>query len=280
MMISIFRPESENNHMIVIGQGAMMEQSLYNNFADFLAGSGYTIISFSYRGLDKPEWLMKKKAEVSIMHWAMQDLDAALLFARHRYPAKELIFLAHGLSGEIAGISAASTYINRMIMISSGLTCSRLRPLRIRILLFLMKRILPVLIFLFGYYPGKKLRYLTDLPAGVIREWSSWCSNENGLFDDFPDNNYCRLRIPVLSISFAGNPFLPEAAIRALLSRYSNANIRWVNLPKTSLKNTGNDENAFFASEEPAEFWNLIRVWLESEASYNGYFNQQEKMLP
>ncbi|WP_336515098.1 hypothetical protein [Pollutibacter soli] len=280
MGISIFNPQKENNSVIVIGQGVMMHQSDYNVFAEFLSKSGYPVITFSYRGLDESYWLGPEKANAGMKHWALQDLNTALLFAKQHFPKKEIIFLAHGISGEIAGIAPASTYINRMIMISAGLTCAKLRPWRVRMRLSVMKKLITLLLFFYGYFPGKRIRYLTNIPGGVMRDWVGWCNSENGLFDEFPDNNYCRLRIPLLSISFEGNSDIPLKAIRALLARYSAARIRWMHLPDTLLSDTPNDENAFFNAKFPENLWKMIGDWLESEASYNGYFNQEEKLAP
>ena len=45
-------------------------------------------------------------------------------------------------------------------------------PLRVRILWFGM---VPVLTALFGYFPGKPLRMVGDLPRGVALQWRKWC---------------------------------------------------------------------------------------------------------
>ena len=220
LALTLYLPTTENNHVVVIGSGITMKQEEYQGLASYLTGKGYVVITFDYRGMGDSGPACTTGFDATMTQWAMQDLDGALLYAKNRFVKKELIFLAHGISGEIAGIAPASGYINRMILINSALTCWRLRPFQAQIGIGMIKLIAPVLLMLYGYFPGKKINHLGNVPKSVMKELIGWCNNSNGLFDEFPDNNYCRLNIPILAISFSGDPYTPAKAVAALLSRY------------------------------------------------------------
>ena len=44
-----------------------------------------------------------------------------------------------------------------------------------RLVLWLWYVAVPVATALCGYFPGKRLRKVGDLPAGVIAQWRRWC---------------------------------------------------------------------------------------------------------
>ena len=45
----------------------------------------------------------------------------------------------------------------------------------------------PVLTPLFGYFPGKALRMVGDLPAPAMRQWSRWCRHPEFAWGAEPD---------------------------------------------------------------------------------------------
>ena len=280
MELCLYQPAIENQQVIVIGQHVTMERKEYGQLAGYLSEKGYVVITFSYRGIGNSESVVKEGRKSTMKHWATQDLNGALLFAKNRFPQMELILLAHGVSGEIAGIAPASSYINRLILVNSALTCSRLRPFHIRLYLWAISLIAPLLIFWYGYFPGKKIGYLSDIPKGVLKEWAGWCSNSNGLFDDFPDNNYCRLKIPLLALSFSGSAYMNTRAISTLLARYENAQIQWYHLSPALFGQQRLSMNDFFTATTGETLWDVVDSWLQSRENYVGYFNQQDKFSP
>lgn len=280
LALTLYLPRTENNHVVVIGSGITMKQEGYKTLAGYLTEKGYVVITFDYRGMGDSGPACTTGFDATMKQWAMQDLNGALLYAKNRFVKKELIFLAHGISGEIAGIAPASGYINRMVLINSALTCWRLRPLRARIGIGMIKLVAPVLLLLYGYFPGRRFRYINNIPKTVMKELIGWCNNSNGLFDEFPDNNYCRLNIPLLAISFSGDAYMPAKAVTALLSRYSNAQIRWLHLSPDEFPAGRIGDNGFFLSDSSVVLWEMLDNWLQSSGSYNGYFNQEEKQVP
>ncbi len=257
--------------VLVIGPGAGVEQSFYDAFAAHCAGHGLEVITFDYRGVGRSGAGRQRDTPSTLRQWAIQDLDAVLVFARQHFPKRELIFLGHCISGEIAGIAPASAYINRIILVSSALSCWRLWPRRSQPKIWLMKLLAPVISAWYGYFPGARLGFLGDLPRGVVREFSDWCNLPNGLFDLFPDNNYRKLRIPLLAFSFSDDWFSPPRAVSALLDHFSAASCRWLHLQpvEVGLDRIGHDG---FFSQNCQPLWTSTLQWIEQSELEKGYF--------
>src|SRR6516165_8248005 len=105
------------------------------------------------------------------------------------------------------------------------------RPL----MLFLWHALMPAITVCFGYFPGKRLRLLEDLPKGVALEWANRLRPEfwwnlrqtNGK----PDTRRIRdllerfasIRGAVLAVRFTDDPFATERATNRILSLFANA---------------------------------------------------------
>lgn len=247
-----------SDRVIVIGPGAGVVQTYYKLFAEYCAEQGLTVITFDYRGTGLSG--QHRDFPATLRQWANQDLDAVLRYAHNTFPRQELIFLGHCISGEIAGIAPASEYIHRMVLISSALSCWRLWPSRSQLRIGLMKLLTPLVVAWHGYFPGKRLRFLHDMPRGVILELSNWCNHSNGLFDVFPDNNYRKMKIPLLAFSFTDDWLSPPKAVAALLSHFSAAQPRWLHLEpaEIGLDKVGHDG---FFDPSCKGLWDQMLAW-------------------
>ena len=106
--ISYYTPEESNKKVIVIAPGVGLTHEYYDLFANFLVQHGFVIVTFDYRGMGRsaPENLDGYSAN---MHqWAVQDINAVLLYAKQHYPGEEIIYIGHCMGGEIIGLSPAN----------------------------------------------------------------------------------------------------------------------------------------------------------------------------
>ena len=156
--ISYYTPEESNKKVIVIAPGVGLTHEYYDLFANFLVQQGFVVITFDYRGMGRsaPENLNGYSAN---MHqWAVQDINAVLLYAKQHYPGEEIIYIGHCMGGEIIGLSPASQYVNKIILVSSALTCEKLYPWHRRILLKISKSKSRAMSWFLGYAPADKKR--------------------------------------------------------------------------------------------------------------------------
>lgn len=273
--ISSYAPEKSNGRVMLVAPGVGLTHVYYHLFACFCRLRGYTVITFDYRGVGNSAPKKLNGYNASMHQWAIQDINAVLLYAKHHYPKQEIIYIGHCIGGEIIGLAPASQYIDRLVLVSSALSSARLWPIKDRIRIGGLKIIVNALNKLYGYFPGKPLRIFGNLPYGVIHEWANWCDNQNGLFDDFPDNNYRKLNIPVLALTFSDNWHCPPKAVKELLNRFENAAIVWhhINPGAPGVKSVGHHD--FFHVSMRSTLWTSLLQWINKDDITNKIDNQK-----
>lgn len=263
--ISCYTPEISNGKVIIIAPGVGLTQGYYDVFASFFCKEGFSVITFDYRGVGRSAPQKLSGYHANLHQWAVQDINAVLLYAKNYCPRHELIYIGHAIGGEIIGLAPASQYINKVILISSSLSCARLWPWQYKIKISGLKIMAKLSTSILGYFPGKQLNSLGNLPQGVVYEWANWCDNANGLFDNFPDNNYRKLSVPILAFTFADDWRCPPRAVKELLNRFENSTITWYHMkPKElGMKKVGH-RDFFYASMTPA-LWKSVLTWINKD---------------
>ena len=263
-----YLPGTTNGKNIIVAPAAAVVQQDYEAFSIFFQQLGYTVITFDYRGVGESAPAHLKGFDAGLQQWAVQDTDAVIRFVRTSFQNQELIYIGHGIGGELIGLAQASQYINRLVLVSSSLSCKRLWTWKGRLRITARKTIVQLASKWFGYFPGKRLGYFRDLPKGVAHEWANWCNNPNGLFDVFPENNYRKLQVPLLAVSFSNDWMTPEKAVKGLLSYFSSASITWHQIDPQNEGLKKRQQYCFFAQRMKSMTWMMLQQWLNEESSY------------
>ena len=244
---------------------AYVTQREYRSFAVFFQQLGYNVFTFDYRGVGDSAPNHLKECDARLQQWAVLDADAVIRYVKTSFPAMELIYVGHGIGGELIGLAQASQYINKLVLVSSSLSCKRLWSWKGRMRITFLKAVGSVSNRLLGYFPGKRLGFPRDLPKGVMHEWSDWCNKPNGIFDVFPDNNYRKLTIPLFAFSFSNDWMTPEKGVEGLLSYFSSASVTWYHdHPHNQGLNIGR-QSCFFDLELKDTLWKKLEQWIEEE---------------
>ena len=260
--MSSYLPERSNGKVMVVAPAVGLTTGDYDAFACFFCEHGFTVITFDYRGVGNSAPQKLNGYQANMHQWAAQDINAVLLFAKQHHPKQELIYVGHGIGGEIIGLAPASQYINEIVLVSSALSCAKLWPWQYKIKMEGLKGFANLSSRIVGYFPGGPFNLYGNLPQGVVNEWTGWCDNSNGLFDNFPDNNYRKLNIPILALTFADDWHCPPRAVKELLSRFENSLITWYHIkPKEiGMKKIGHTN--FFHSMMRTTLWEILLKWI------------------
>jgi predicted alpha/beta hydrolase len=260
-----YSPLKPNGQNIIVAPAAYLVQREYRSFAVHFQQLGYNVFTFDYRGVGDSAPDCLKGCDARLQQWAVQDADAVIRYVKTSYPDREVIYVGHGIGGELIGLAQASQYINKLVLASSSLSCKRLWSWKGRMRITALKAIGRISNKLLGYFPGKKLGFPRDLPKGVMHEWADWCDNPNGLFDVFPDNNYRKLTIPLFAFSFSNDWMTPEKGVEGLLSYFSNASVTWYHdhPHNQGLKNSR--QSCFFDLQLKDTLWKKLEQWINEE---------------
>ncbi len=241
-----------------------VRQDFYEPFARFMAENGVHVLTFDYRGMgaSRPDDLAALDASVS--DWAAKDMEAMLAEAARMAPGLPLALAGHSLGGQIFGIAPSNASVRASIHVNAGSGYYRFNE-RMRMgVRFLWFVAMPLATPLFGYFPGKVLRLIGDLPRGVAMQWRRWCVHPDYLLSEGEAARaaFDRVRCPILSWSFEDDVMLPRRAIESLNGFYRRARLehRHVAPAQVGLAHVGHF--GFFSERSREALWKASLAWL------------------
>ncbi len=223
----LFPPQGTARAAALIVPAMGTPQDYYRPFAAWLAQQGLLAATFDYRGtgLSRREELRGFKAD--IFDWARLDCAAMIQALSDLNPGRPLYWIGHSLGGQILALVPNHDRIAKAVTIATGSgywreTVSGLRPKA----WWLFYVVVPIALPLCGYFPGKALRKIGDLPRDVMAQWRRWCLNRDysfGAEGDAIRAQYAAVRTPIVSLSFSDDEMMSLRNTEAMHGYYSGA---------------------------------------------------------
>ena len=195
----------------------------YAAFATWLASHGYRTLTFDLRGTESVAAMKAEDADVLRWFGDMADALDHVLEEAELSGGLPVSWVGHSLGGQAVPFVDHSR-LDRIVNVASGTGYWRLNPPAIRWRAPLLWRgIAPVASRVAGYYPGRRLGVLDNVPAGVMRQWGRWCMHEDYLGVDVPhaDERFAEVTTPMTVLSFTDDALMSEASIADLHDRYA-----------------------------------------------------------
>lgn len=115
---TLFEPEAPNGVVVQINSSSWTPRQYYRGFCEHLAGRGYTLLTYDYRGIGDSKGTAKD--EQSVFVWGEQDQAAVTDFLLARFPDRRLVLLAHSLGGQIAGLSPRAGAFRALLLVGTA----------------------------------------------------------------------------------------------------------------------------------------------------------------
>ena len=251
---------------VIVGAMAV-PQSFYADLAGWLAGQGWHVVTFDYRGIGRSTPPSLKGFEADILTWAQQDCASALAHACRLSAGRPLVWIGHSLGGQILAMTPGNEALAAAVTIASGVGYWRENalPLR-RYSWWLWHVIVPVATALRGYFPGRSLRMVGDLPKGVILQWSRWCRHPEyavGVEGESMRERYRKFTQPMLSYSFADDEYMSESNVAVLHGFYENAHREMRRLAPAEAGLARIGHFGFFRPVAGESLWPAMLAWVE-----------------
>lgn len=172
LAVAVHMPDGPPRATVLLPAAMGARQSYYTPFAAWLAAHGYLAVTFDYRGIGDSAPSTLRGFDASMLDWAQRDYPAALRFAKSLAPDRPLYVIGHSLGGQLPGLLPEPELIDALVTVGSGNGYWRYNaaPTKRRVLL-LWWVLVPLYTSLFGYFPGRQLRKVGDIPKAAMREW-------------------------------------------------------------------------------------------------------------
>jgi predicted alpha/beta hydrolase len=227
LMAQFFSPESSPRGSALLVPAMGVTQAFYAPLAAWLAGEGFLVATFDYRGIGRSRQGPLRDLEADIFDWAGFDCAALIETLIAEAPALPLYWIGHSLGGQILPFVPNRDRIAKAVTIAagSGYWRENVPGLRWRAW-WLWYVVVPLTLRVVGYFPGRRLHKIGDLPRGVMAQWRRWCLHPDyavGAEGARVRAQYAAVRTPMFSLSFTDNEFMSARNIASLHEFYVQA---------------------------------------------------------
>lgn len=227
LAVRFFNPPSSLRGAVLIVPAMGCAQKFYSALAVWLADHGWLAVTFDFRGMGASRRGSLRGFQADIMDWARLDCAAVLNAVAQRAPGLPLTWIGHSLGGQILPFVPGKERIDKVITVAAGSGYWRENAPQLRLIVWLLWFfIVPVSLPLFGYFPGRRLRMVGDLPRGVMSQWRRWCLHAEyaaGAEGAAARASYASVQTPMVSLSFSDDEMMSARNIESLHSFYTGA---------------------------------------------------------
>jgi predicted alpha/beta hydrolase len=261
--------------VVVIASATSVLCRYYARFADYLFENGFDVLTFDYRGIgvSRPPSLRGFRADW--VEWGEGDLEAALQFATVRFPNQPIDVVAHSIGGLAIGLAPSSQKIRRIFSVGAQYAYWRdYHPASKRRMYAKWHIVMPLLTKLIGYFPAKRLGWMEDTPAGVVRDWSGMGRRFEEAVRREPFTiakrapelceRFTRVSAPILAVGLDDDPHGTPAAIDRLLLYFTSSMWRHWRIAPSDLGVEEIGHFAFFHDRFKESLWPIALEWLRS----------------
>lgn len=221
-----YQPLGEMRGAALIVPAMGVEQRFYAAFAGWLAERGYLVVTFDYHGMGQSRRGSLREVKANVVDWGRHDCSAVLAAVAEAAGDKPLYWIGHSLGGQILPFVDGRARITRAFSIASGSGYWRDNTAGLRGRAWLLWHLIaPVVTPMLGYFPGRRLGIVGDLPRGVIEQWRRWCLHPQYALGDGEQMRirYSAVHTPIVSLSFTDDEMMSQRSTEALLGFYQSA---------------------------------------------------------
>ncbi|MBK1896233.1 alpha/beta hydrolase family protein [Chryseobacterium paridis] len=252
-------PESKNT--LIISSATGVKQSYYKKFAEFIAQTGISVITFDYLGIGKSLKQPLKNLKNNTVDWSKTDLSSVIAYVEKYNPGTKITLLGHSIGGQLIGLSPSSTAAHKIILVAAQSGYWKFwNGFQKYKLWSYWKAFFPLLIKMFGYLPSKRISGMENLPKNVANQWGSWCLSPNYLFDHIEEQNlfFKNITAPLTSISIENDHFAPRKAVEWLAGKYENASVKRIHLMAKDFNTNDIGHFGIFRDKFKDNIWPLL----------------------
>ena len=258
LALRVYEPAGAARASVVIGGAMGVRQSFYEAFARWMAQQGFRVTTFDYRGHGDSLHGAMRDVNADLFDWA-QDYEAVISAAKAALPMQPLYLLGHSLGAQLPGLLRKPGQVDGLLSVAAGSGYWRDNAPKLRrVVPYFWWVLVPLATRLCGYFPGRALKKVGDLPSGVILQWRRWCLHPAySVGAEGPDvaRRYGAVRFPVLALSMADDELMTLRGTHNLVNLYANTERRVESISPAELKVRRIGHFGFFRDQFRQSLW-------------------------
>lgn len=257
--------------VVIINAATSVRCRHYSRFADYLFAHGFDVITYDYRGIGESRPASLKGLQASWSDWGALDFEAMLERAQREFPRQPIDVVGHSFGGCAAGLGASGHLIRRLVTVGAQFAYWRDYAPAHRWRMFAKWHVLmPLVTMIYGYFPGKRLGWMEDTPAGVVRDWSFSTarfekrSSARTISKTAGQLPFAGVTAQTLAISISDDPYGTIPAIDRLLGYFTGSTNSHLRIHPEDIGEEEVGHFAFFRSAYQATLWPIALAWLQN----------------
>lgn len=249
----------------------------YSRYAAYLARHGFLVLTYDYRGIGASRPPTLRGLRATKHDWGALDCEAAIQMLHRQAPELPMMAVCHSIGGFALGLAPSAAMIQRALFVGCQYAYWQDYRWLIRVPMWLnWHLIMPLLTWFFGYFPGKTLGWLEDLPAGVAMEWATrvhpvFHKRYHRLPHARPpapkaelEARMSALQAEILAVADARDPFATLTATRRLLDYFPRSERQFARLRPRHLGLPKLGHFGFFHDRFRNTLWADSLRWLQT----------------
>ncbi|MFY0729545.1 alpha/beta fold hydrolase [Pseudomonas sp. NFX15] len=257
--------------VVIINAATSVRCRHYSRFADYLFNHGFDVITYDYRGVGESRPASIRGLQASWTDWGALDFEAMLKRAQREFPGQPIDVVGHSFGGCAAGLGTSGHLIRRLVTVGAQFAYWRdYAPAQRWRMFGKWHVVMPLVTLICGYFPGKRLGWLEDTPAGVVRDWSLSTaryekrSSARAIGKTPGQLPFARVTAQTLAISLSDDPYGTIPAIERLLGYFTGSNHTHWRIHPEDIDEEEVGHFAFFRSAYQATLWPIALAWLQN----------------
>jgi predicted alpha/beta hydrolase len=248
---------------LLLNGGTGIARQFYAAFAGHLAGRGFAVLSYDYRGIGGSD----KPAAATIDQWGTIDQPSMLDHLARLCPGTPIGIVGHSFGGQVLGLLPNNTEISRALLIAAQAGYWKLMaaPERYRVYAMLNFWGVPLTRTL-GYTPAWTGLGM-DLPKDAFLQWVSWVMSPRYLFDDrnlASLQNFPNYKGALRALCMSDDPWATRPAVELLCAGFVSAKPEILTITPADAGVTKIGHFGFFRPEHRDTLWRGAAEWIEA----------------
>lgn len=253
--------------VVIVNPATGVLARYYHRYAAYLASQGFSVITYDYRGIGRSRPKSLRKTGFRWSDWGTLDFAAVLDFACEMAAGRPVMVVGHSIGGFLPGLAPGFERCSAMLTVGAQFAYWQDYAPHKRLAFFLKWHVaMPLLASLFGYFPGRALGWLEDLPAGVAYEWAFRRAKVERSFPAAQRqpilNRLAAFGGPLQAVTAEDDPYGSPQAVSRSLSYYTRAQKNLIVIAPADLGVSAIGHFDLFHAKHQGRFWTQTAGWL------------------